>query len=76
MFICHNCGSNESKQVLVNEIFNVEGKHVLVEKIPSMECMRCGEKTFSRETTEKIRKMVHGKSKPKKSVSIDVFAYA
>jgi hypothetical protein len=27
-------------------------------------CVRCGEKTFSRETTEKIRQLVHGETEP------------
>ena len=31
--------------------------------------MRCGEETFSHETTERIRQMVHGEAKPVKSIS-------
>ena len=76
MFQCHVCGSTESKQVLVEEGFRMDHKHILVKRIPATVCDRCGEKIFSRETTERIRRMVHGESKPVESISMDVFDYA
>ncbi|HDH04570.1 MAG TPA: YgiT-type zinc finger protein [Nitrospirae bacterium] len=76
MFHCHVCGSTEAKKRFVNEIFQIDGKPVLVEHIPAIVCARCDEETFSRETTERIRRMVHGEAKPVKSISMDVFAYA
>ncbi len=76
MFKCHVCGSTEYREELVNEVFQIDGKPVLVEKIPAQVCARCGEEIFSRETTEKVRLLVHGKAKPIKSVQMDVFAYA
>lgn len=76
MFKCHVCGSIEYRDELVNEVFQIDGKPVLVEKIPAQVCARCGEEIFSRETTEKVRLLVHGKAKPIKSVQVDVFAYA
>lgn len=76
MFKCHVCGSTESHEGLVSEIFQLDGKPVLVENIPAQVCLRCGEEIFSRETTEKVRQIVHGKKKPIKSVQMDVFAYA
>ena len=75
-FKCHVCGSEKSKELYVNEIFNIEDKHILVEHISVIVCERCGEKVFSRDTIEKIRCMVHGESKPVKSISMDVFDYA
>lgn len=75
MFKCHVCHSTESREDVVNEILDIEGKHVLVERIPAKVCGRCGELTFSRETTERIRRLVHGEGKTKKSITIDVFAY-
>lgn len=75
MFLCHVCGSSESREEFVSEIFQIDGKPVLVERIPARVCLRCGEATFSRETTEKIRRMVHGEAKPLKSVLMDVFAF-
>jgi len=49
---------------------------VLVEDIPAVVCARCGDATFSRVTTERIRRMVHGEMRPIRSVRADVFAYA
>jgi YgiT-type zinc finger domain-containing protein len=76
MFKCHVCGSTEARDELVSEIFQIDGRPVLVEKIPAKVCARCGEEVFSRETTEKVRMLVHGKAKPIKSVKMDVFAFA
>jgi YgiT-type zinc finger domain-containing protein len=60
----------------VSEVFLIDGRVVLVEDIPAQICRQCGEATFSRETTEKIRRMVHGEAEPVKSVQVDVFAYS
>ena len=76
MFHCNICGSGEARAEIVEEVFNLNGKHVLVEGIPAKVCARCGDKTFSRETTEKIRRIVHGHLEPAKSVPMDVFEYA
>jgi len=76
MFECHVCGSKNAKKKLVKEVFTVNNKPVLVEDIPALVCERCGEVIFSRETTEKVRKMVHGEAKPVRSISLDVFEYA
>ncbi len=75
MFRCHVCGSTEAKKEYINEMFQIDNRPVLVEHIPAMVCMRCGEETFSSETTEQIRRMVHGEAKPVKSLTMDVFAF-
>ena len=76
MLFCHVCSSAEAHQALVDEVFMINGKYVLVEGIPASICMRCGEATFSRDTTERIRRMVHGDAQPVRAVAMDVFAYA
>jgi HTH-type transcriptional regulator / antitoxin MqsA len=76
MFHCHICGSHESRQEVVSEVFEIEGNPVLVENIPAEVCIRCKEAVFSRETTERVRRMVHGEAKPVKSVQMDVFAFS
>lgn len=76
MFECHVCGGTESQEELVSEVFVVDGRRVLIEKIPAQICTRCGEATFSRATTEKVRKMVHSKAKPIAVIEMDVFAFA
>ena len=60
----------------VSEILVIEGKHILVEAIPAAICAPCGEATFSRETAERIGRMVHGNAKPARAEVVEVFAYA
>ena len=60
MFRCHVCVKTESRQELVSEVFDIEGKPVPV---------------FSRDTTERVRCMVYGEAKPITSIQMDVFAY-
>lgn len=75
MFKCHVCGATESHIEYVNEVFEISSKFYLVENIPAIVCSRCGEEIFSSETSEAIRVMLHGQSKPIKSVVLDVFSY-
>ena len=72
MFECHVCGAVESYAEFVSELFVVNGNRVLIEQIPAQICDRCGETTFSRATTERVRQMVHGKSEPIGVVEMDV----
>lgn len=72
---CHVCGSSELRDDFVSEVFQINGKHVLVEHIPAKVCHRCGEMIFSRETTETIRRLLHGKRKPKRTIKMNVFEY-
>jgi len=76
MLRCHVCGSTQWEDASVNEVFEFEGRRVLVENIPARVCRRCGEESFSRETTEQIRRMVHGEAKAVRTVAMEVFAYA
>ena len=57
MFKCHVCGSTEAREDFVNEVFAIGDRRVLVEHIPAQICGRCGEATFSRATTEKVRRL-------------------
>jgi YgiT-type zinc finger domain-containing protein len=75
MFRCHVCGKTEGREQVVSEVFDIDGKPARVENIPATVCAHCGEVVFSRDTTEKVRRMVHGEAKPVKSVSMDVFAF-
>ena len=75
MYQCHVCGSTKAREGAVDEVFQIDDRPVLVRRIPAMICTRCGEETFSQETTERIRRMVHGDAQPIQSVSMDVFSY-
>jgi YgiT-type zinc finger domain-containing protein len=74
MFRCHVCGSTEAREDFVNEVFTIGDRRVLVEHIPAQICGRCGEATFSRATTEKVRRLVHGEGSPVRTIAMDVFA--
>ena len=54
----------------------MQGRRILVEDIPASVCLRCGEATFSRQTTEQVRRMLNGEAKPVRSEEVDVFEYA
>ena len=76
MFRCHVCGKTEAREERVHEVFEIEGRPIRVENVPATVCKHCGESVFSRDTTEKVRQMVHGQAKPMKSVQMDVFAFS
>ena len=77
MFTCHVCGNTSALPKSVSEVFMIEGeRRVLVEGIPAEVCDRCGEVTFSRETTERVRRLVHSPARPRRTVPLDVFALA
>ena len=76
MFTCGVCHGNEGRGELVEEVFNVDGRYVLIGGVPSTVCQRCGERSFSRETTEKVRQLVHGEAKAAKSIPIQVYDFA
>ena len=73
---CHVCGGEEAHSELVSEVFVIDGKHVLVENIPALICDKCGEPTFSRETTERVRQMLHGEAHPVGTLEMEVFSYS
>jgi YgiT-type zinc finger domain-containing protein len=75
MFKCHVCGNGATRSEFVTEVFTIDGRRVLVEHIPAQVCERCGEPTFSRETAEEIRRLVH-EQPPAKTIPLDVFALA
>ena len=76
MFQCSNCHHTESLEELVEKMFHADERYVLVERIPAVVCARCGEPTFSRETTERTRALVNGGAKSSKSVPLKVLDFA
>ena len=76
MFTCAVCGAEDSREETVDEVFSVDGRHILVEGVPCTVCVRCGEQSFSRDTAERVRLMLHGEASPKRSVSMQVYEFA
>ena len=54
----------------------MDSRYLKVEGIPSTVCGRCGERSFSRETTEKVRLVVRGQAPSAKSVTMQVYKFA
>ena len=75
-FKCNVCGHTAAKSEFVSEVFTLGTRRVLVERIPAEVCAHCGEASFSRVTTEAIRRLVHSQSQPVRTVALDVFALA
>jgi HTH-type transcriptional regulator / antitoxin MqsA len=75
VFRCHVCGARQAKQEFTTEVFRIDGKAVLVEGIPATVCTCCGEAAFGRETTERIRRMLHGEAKPVRAEVLEVYTY-
>ena len=73
---CHVCGSRERHDEYVNEVFISNGEPVLVEHIPARVCDRCREISFSRQTTESVRRLVHGDVEPSRAAQVKVFQFA
>ena len=76
MFKCHVCGHTAAKAEFVSEVFTIASRRVLVEHIPAQVCEHCCEATFSSETTEHIRNLVHDSKQPVRTEPLDVFAMA
>ena len=76
MFTCGVCHGKEGCEEMVEEVFRLDGRFVLVGGVPATVCQRCGERSFSRQTTEKVRKLVHGEARAAKSVPMQVYEYA
>jgi HTH-type transcriptional regulator / antitoxin MqsA len=73
---CTVCGNASFSKQNVEQVFNIDGRMLLVQDMPAEVCERCGEATFSRKTVEHVRRLIHGEARPKKRVRLDVFAYA
>ena len=75
-FRCHVCGSTDCREARLSEVLTVSGRRVLVENVPARVCARCGEAVISRDTTERVRQMLHGHTQPLRTEPLDVFALA
>ena len=76
MFRCIVCHGKESRQEEVEMVVKVNGRHVKVEGVPATVCRRCGEPSFSAETTERTRLLVHGQGKAARTDPLPVYEFA
>ena len=75
---CMVCRGKRLREEPVDKVFNADGRYVLVAGMPATICQDCGERSFSRETTERARLLVHDPpaDAPAKSVPMQVYDFA
>ena len=75
---CMVCHGKSLREETVDKVFNADGRYVLVAGMPSTVCQGCGERSFSREATERARLLVHDPpaDAPDKSVPMQVYDFA
>ena len=56
---CMVCRGKRLRAGPVDKVFNADGSYMLVTGMPSTVCRDCGERSFSREATERARLPVH-----------------
>lgn len=61
---------------LVTYTLEVEGRWVVVEKVPARVCRETGEKSFSPETVEHLSRLIHGRKPPARIVETPVYEFA
>ena len=60
---------------VVDEVFEIDGEYVLAVGNPAEVCTSCGERSFSIETAEVVRKAVNGEPDPARSIKMRVFEF-
>ena len=75
---CLVCHGNHLREELVDKVFDAGGRYVLVAGMPATVCQGCGERSFSREATERARTLVHDPpaDAPARSVSMQLYDFA
>ena len=73
VFRCTVCGADGCHEERVEEVFHLGDRYVLVDNMPAVACNRCADMTFSADTVERVRVLVHGQTRPAKSIPLSAF---
>jgi hypothetical protein len=60
----------------VTYVLEMEGKVIIIEKVPARVNIETGERLFSPETVERLQQMVSEQKKPKRILKTPVFEFA
>jgi hypothetical protein len=60
----------------VTYVLEMEGKVIIIEKVPARVNLETGERLFSPETVERLQQMVWEQKKPKRILKTPVFEFA
>ncbi|WP_435620190.1 YgiT-type zinc finger protein [Thermoanaerobacterium thermosulfurigenes] len=70
---CFKCGGKlEKKEIRIEKW--IEDKLIVIEHVPVMECVECGERYFDANTSLKLDEYFYEK-KPVKTIEVPVFEY-
>lgn len=72
---CVFCNGNVKEQ-FVTFTYENEGNFVFVENVPAHVCTRCGEITYSPETTDELLRIVKQRSAPSRKKEVPVYDFA
>ncbi len=71
---------NEWQETMVEQevtyTLELDGKIVIVEKVPARVCVETGERFFSPETVEHLQRLVWGERAPNRMIEVPVFEFA
>ena len=71
---CAFCdGKIEKKKVTF--VYEEDEKYLFVENVPALVCMKCGEKFYSPEVTDKLLKFAKNRFKPIRNIKVPVFDF-
>ena len=72
---CVFCGGKVEER-MVTFSYEENDKYLLVENVPAKVCLKCGEKTYSPEVTDKLLRFAKDEFKPVKTKKVPVFDFA
>ena len=61
---------------LVTFTYEDDGNFVFIENVPAYVCIRCGENTYSPETTDELLRIVKQRSTPSRKTVVPVYDFA
>lgn len=74
-FCCQVCGNTTALGEMVDEIFHIAGRYVMVEGIPASVCGVCGDKIYSPVTTAKLQILLRSTVTPLKNIHLIAYSY-
>ncbi len=73
---CEVCGVGTREQRLIEKAFEINGRWVVVEKIPAEVCWHCGEVTIAGDVAEEIRRIVRERKSGRITIEADLYTFA
>ena len=72
---CEVCGQHTFRDDKVDKTFQVNGKIIMVEDVPTTICTHCSDATFTAEVAEQLRRHIHEPHTPDRVIETEVFQF-